>query len=89
MRAMDGRVALKTGAEAYFVGIIPEKGLGIALKVLDGGHRASEAAIAALLVRLGVLDPTHPSTVKRLSPVQRNWRGIETGFIRLAPGFPG
>ncbi|MBL9053033.1 MAG: asparaginase [Tabrizicola sp.] len=89
MRATGGRVALKTGAEAYFVAIIPEKGLGIALKVLDGGHRASEAAIAALLVRHGVLDAAHPTAVKWMTPPQRNRRGIETGFQRFAPGFPG
>ncbi len=87
MRAMGGRVAVKTGAEAVFVAILPEQGLGIALKVLDGNSRASEAAIARLLVRLGVLDPAHPAAVRRLNPVQRNWRGIETGEIRLAPGF--
>jgi hypothetical protein len=34
-----------------------------------------------------VLAAGHPATVKRLAPVQRNWRGIETGAIRLAPGF--
>jgi L-asparaginase II len=56
---------------------------------LDGGHRASEAAIAGLLVRLGVLDANHPATIKRMSPITRNWRGIETGTWRLAPGFPG
>lgn len=88
MRAMNGRVAIKTGAEAYFVAIVPEKGLGIALKVLDGGHRASEAAIAALLVRVGVLDPSHPTAVKWMTPPQRNRRGLETGHQRLAPGFP-
>jgi len=87
MRAMGGRVAIKTGAEAVFVAILPEKGLGIALKVVDGGTRASEAAIAHLLVRAGVLEAGHPATVKRLNPVQRNWRGIETGVLRLAPGF--
>ena len=87
MRAMGGKVAIKTGAEAVFVAILPEKGLGIALKVLDGNSRASEAAITALLVRLGVLDPGHPATVKRLNPVQKNWRGIETGEVRLAEGF--
>lgn len=87
MRAMGGRVAIKTGAEAVFVAILPEKGLGMALKVVDGGTRASEAAIAHLLVRAGVLEAGHPATVKRLNPVQRNWRGIETGILRIAPGF--
>lgn len=87
MRAMGGRVAIKTGAEGVFVAILPEKGLGIALKVLDGNSRASEAAIAHLLVRAGVLEAGHPATVKRLNPVQKNWRGIETGDIRVAPGF--
>ena len=87
MRAMDGRVAIKTGAEAVFVAIVPEKGIGIALKVVDGATRASEAAIAHLLVRAGVLEAGHPATTKRLNPVQRNWRGIETGQLRIAHGF--
>ncbi len=43
MRAMDGRVAIKTGAEAVFIAIVPEKRLGIALKIVDGASRASEA----------------------------------------------
>jgi L-asparaginase II len=89
MRAMDGRVAIKGGAEAVYVAIVPEKGLGIALKVVDGGYRASEAAVAALLARIGVLDPAHPAAVKRMSAVQSNWRGLETGFYRMADGFPG
>ncbi|MCU0904384.1 MAG: asparaginase [Tabrizicola sp.] len=89
MRAMGGRVALKGGAEAVYVAIVPEKGLGIALKVVDGGERASQAAVAALLARIGVLDPAHPAAVKRMSGVQRNWRKLETGALRLADGFPG
>jgi len=88
MHAMGGRVAIKTGAEAVFVAIVPELRMGIALKITDGGTRGAEAAIAALLVRQGVLDADHPATLKRLNAVQRNWRGIETGVIRAAPGFP-
>ena len=88
MRAMAGRVAVKTGAEAVFVAIVPERRIGIALKITDGGTRGAEAAIAALLVRLGVLDSGHPATLRRLNAVQRNWRGIETGILRPAPGFP-
>lgn len=87
MRAMEGRVAVKTGAEAVFVAIAPERGLGIALKVLDGGTRASEAAITALLVHLGLLAADHPVTGRLLTAPQRNWRGIEVAELRRAPGF--
>ena len=41
MAAMDG-VAVKTGAEAVFVAILPARGLGVALKIEDGATRASE-----------------------------------------------
>ena len=89
MRAMGGRVAVKTGAEAVFIAIIPEKKLGVAVKIEDGGTRASEAAITALLVQLGVLDKDHPVVGKYLTNPMKNWRGIEVGGLRLAPGFPG
>lgn len=89
MRAMEGRVAIKTGAEAVFVAIVPERQMGIAIKITDGGTRAAEAAVVALLARIGVLDPAHPAARKRLDAVQRNWRGIETGVIRASAGFPG
>lgn len=88
MRAMEGKVTIKTGAEAVFVAIIPEKKLGIALKIADGATRASEAAITALLIRLGVLDPEHPSAKKRLNAPIVNRRGMNTGTIRCAEGFP-
>jgi L-asparaginase II len=88
MRAMGGRVAIKTGAEGVFVAILPDRGLGIAVKITDGHARASEAVIAALLVRLGALEADHPATRKRLDAVQTNWRGMNTGILRLADGFP-
>lgn len=88
MRATGGRVAAKTGAEAVYVAILPEMGLGIALKVLDGGTRASEAAITALLVHLGVLDKADPTVGKLLTGPMKNWRGMVTGELRPAPGFP-
>ncbi len=88
MRAARGRAALKTGAEAVFVGIIPERGLGIALKVADGGTRGAEAAIAALMVHLGILEGNDPVVQKYLTGPQRNWRGLVTGELRRASGFP-
>ncbi len=87
MRAMGGRVAMKTGAEAVFVAILPEKRIGIALKIVDGGTRAAEAAITSLLIRAGVLDEGHPAAQKRLGTDLRNWRGLRVGELRLARGF--
>lgn len=87
MRAMDG-VAVKTGAEAVFVAIVPQKRLGIAVKIADGGTRAAELAIAALLVRLGVLDPAHPATRSYLDAPVLSRRGLLAGAFRAAAGFP-
>ncbi|TBN41990.1 asparaginase [Paracoccus subflavus] len=88
MRAMGGRVAAKTGAEAVFVAILPDQGLGLALKVTDGAMRAAEAAITALLVHVGALDKGDPAVAHFLTGPIRNWRGLVTGEMRTAPGFP-
>lgn len=82
MRAMDGRVSVKTGAEGVFVAIIPEKRMGVALKITDGARRASECAIAAILVKLGVLSADHPTAQSLMDAPVSNWRGIVTGQIR-------
>ncbi len=87
MEAMDGKVAIKTGAEGVFIAILPEQGLGVALKIEDGATRASEAAMAAILVRLGVLSADHPMAKKRLNPPILNCRKMNTGFIQPAGQF--
>jgi L-asparaginase II len=89
MRAMEGRVAVKFGADGVYVAILPEQGLGIALKIVDGNSRARKAAITALLVKLGVLDAGHPTAILWTAKKLHNWRGLETGFLRMADGFPG
>jgi L-asparaginase II len=78
---------VKTGAEAVFVAILPEQKRGIALKIVDGATRASEAAVVALLVRYRALAPADPVVAKYLTGPQRNWRGLVTGELRLAAGF--
>ncbi|KUJ84123.1 L-asparaginase [Ruegeria marisrubri] len=88
MRAMNGRAAIKTGAEAVFVAIIPERRMGVALKIADGATRASECAIAAILVSLGILDPEHPATRKFMNAPVLNRRNIDCGIIKPAAGFP-
>ncbi len=84
MRAMGGGVAIKTGAEGVFVAMLPKQRLGVALKIADGATRASEAAIAAVLVRLGVLAADHPATRRFLDAPIVNCRGITTGHVRAA-----
>ena len=87
MQAMGGKVALKTGAEAVFVAMLPEQKLGIAMKIEDGNTRASEAALVGVLTMLGALDPAHPMAQKRLPAPQVNCRGIDAAELRLADGF--
>ena len=87
MRAMGGKAAVKTGAEAVFVAILPEQKRGIAVKIMDGGTRGAEAAIAALLRRLGALAPDDPVLAPYLTGPITNRRGLAVGAIRLASGF--
>ena len=82
MRAMAGRAAVKTGAEGVFIGIAPARGLGFAIKIVDGATRASEATVTALLIKLGLLEAGDPIAKKYLTGRQVNWRGTETGHLR-------
>lgn len=82
MRAAPGRVVTKTGAEGYFMAIIPGKNLGVALKIMDGTTRASECAMAAILCRLGVLDPANPKVKAYRNPELKNFAGLVTGDMR-------
>jgi L-asparaginase II len=87
MAAMGGRVALKTGAEAVYVAILPEQGLGVALKIEDGATRASECAIVAILARLGAIDASNPAASRRLTPPVLDRVGTVAGSIGPAPAF--
>lgn len=81
MRAMDGKVAIKTGADGVYTAIIPEKKMGVALKIADGTTRAAESAIAAILVKLGVLNPDHPAAKARMVPDILSRRGLLAGRV--------
>jgi L-asparaginase II len=87
MAAAHGRAALKTGAEGVFLAILPGRGLGAALKVTDGATRASEAALAALLVRLGVVEAGDPAVLRRLRAPVLSRRGMPAGGVRPAPAL--
>ncbi|WP_224816705.1 asparaginase [Hasllibacter sp. MH4015] len=89
MRVMEGRAAIKTGAEGVFIAIVPELSVGVALKISDGATRGSEAAITQILGALGVLDPNHPEARAFTHGPIRNWNGIETGHYRIADNLAG
>lgn len=85
MQAAPKKFAVKTGAEGVYSAIIPELELGIAVKISDGADRAAEVAIAALLVRVGALNATHPTVARYLERPIRNFDGLVTGAERAAP----
>ena len=89
MRACNEPAALKYGAEGFYVGILPDRGLGIALKTADGASRAAECAMAGILVLLGVLDATHPAAKQFMTPSVFSKKGLLAGRITPAPGFAG
>ncbi len=87
MRACNGKAAIKTGAEGFFNAILPDLKMGISLKIADGTTRASECAMAAILVKLGVLEPDHPAALRIMNAEIKNRRDIVTGYIRPAPAL--
>lgn len=82
MRAMDHKVAVKTGAEGFFIAILPEQKLGLALKITDGATRAAECAIAVILVKLGALNPNHPDALRYTKAPILNFNKLTTGHMR-------
>jgi len=82
MRALPGQVFMKTGAEGVYCGAFPALGLGFALKIDDGGKRASAGAAMALVERL------FPAA-RGLMPYGeiKTWWGVEVGAIRSAAAF--
>jgi L-asparaginase II len=75
---------LKPGAEGVFAAALPAHGLGVALKIDDGGGRAAELAMASLLDRLGCFRPGQRSALEPfLAPIIRTVAGLPAG--RLQP----
>ena len=88
MRLAQGKAAIKRGADGMYVAILPDLGLGIAIKMSDGADRGRNAVIANLLDRFGVL-PKGAAAEHWTAPPVYNADGIETGQIRPAPAFLG
>ncbi|MEQ1693307.1 MAG: asparaginase, partial [Gemmatimonas sp.] len=85
MDACGGRVLCKIGAEGVHTLALLEQGVGIALKVEDGAHRAQYPAVLAILAALGELPDPLPDALRELTGRQvRNTRGEVVGEIRVS-----
>lgn len=86
--AGKGSFVTKTGAEGVHVAMLKDRGLGIALKIEDGGRRAADIAIAQLLKAVGGLgDDAEIALGHYLGRPVTNTRGDNIGEIRAAANW--
>ena len=80
MSAGAGNLVVKMGAEGVHVAIVRNAGLGIALKIDDGGRRAADGVMAAILRARGYLVANSEALLA--AATIRNNRGETVGEIR-------
>lgn len=86
MERFGERVFCKVGAEGVYCASFPGRGLGIALKVDDGGYsRAAEVAMAAVIESGVSLDDAEAGFMRELSCTSiKNWNGLLVGKVQAA-----
>ena len=83
MQRLAPRVLVKSGAEGVQAACLPEAGLGIAVKIADGGARAAQVVLGALLRRLDVLGDADASALRdHVAPDVTDRNGRSVGTIR-------
>jgi L-asparaginase II len=83
MKVLDGKAALKPGAEGVYAAILPHLGLGVCVKAEDGTARGAQVAIGHVLAELGLIDSAEKAALAdRLTPPVLNRVGLEVGRIR-------
>jgi len=84
MKRHAPQVFVKVGAEGFYTAVVPERGIGVAIKLDDGSLRGSEVVLGAILGKLGVLsDDAYKDLQQYISPEMKNTRGVVIG--RAAP----
>ena len=89
MQQLGERVFCKVGAEGVFCAALPERGLGVAIKIDDGNNaRACEVVMAAVIEAFVKLDDAKAGFMRSLSELRvANWNNIEVGQLRAAPAL--
>ena len=84
MERLGERVFCKVGAEGVFCAALPDRGLGVAIKMDDGNTaRACEVVMAAVIEALVRLDDGEREFLHGLSDgTLTNWNGLAVGRIR-------
>lgn len=84
VRATGGGVLLKSGAEGFVLGFVPERGLGIAVKLIDGAGRAKMGVFAAILGEMGLLErDAARALAEAAEPALRDSNGRTVGRIEV------
>ncbi len=78
----QGRVVSKVGAEGVHCALLADRGIGVAIKVEDGSHRAQVPALIRLLQKLEALpDPLPPRLAEWMHKPVKNSRGDCVGEV--------
>jgi L-asparaginase II len=84
MERLGERVFCKVGAEGVYCAALPQRGLGVAIKMDDGNtSRAAEVVMAAAIEALVSLDDEESKFMRGFSDARIvNWNRIEVGALR-------
>ncbi|MBL4891616.1 MAG: asparaginase [Rhizobiaceae bacterium] len=86
MEALGRKCFVKTGAEGVFLAIIPELGIGLAIKVNDGARRASEVLVAQLIASILPMNDNERTQIEKIAnPELKNWNKILVGGVAVSP----
>ena len=83
LQETQGRVIAKVGAEGVHTVMVPERGLGFAVKAEDGALRAQHIAVVEVLRLLEVLPVLSARLEGYVHKALRNTRGDVVGEVRI------
>ncbi|MDO5738031.1 MAG: asparaginase [Eubacteriales bacterium] len=75
-------LVVKSGANGYYAGFLPDRKWGFALKTYDGNGRIRDLIASELLYRLGAIDDVEMEFIREFTAVPvKNWRGDIVGHV--------
>jgi L-asparaginase II len=88
MLAGKGRLVAKAGAEGVHAVVVPDRRLGMAVKVDDGSDRGYRIVVVEMLRSLGILGDADADLLldKHAPRVVRNWAGDPVGTLEAVLG---